>query len=171
MYFNNLTTYSSSSSTTETVTHMLSHQTKSTTYLYIQKKHQNQKSHHNKLIYPMSISIISLIYLQTTANWIVSGAGCWRRLACEVSNNAVVGGLLCSCFMLGDPATPYRLYWSPGWWFMDSSPPTLFQENAETVYSFIFSLLIANVAFIPIGILVPNTASNCWQCLNPSLPH
>lgn len=31
--------------------------------------------------------------------------------------------------------------------------PTLFQENAETVYSFIFSLLIANVAFIPIGIL------------------
>ncbi|WP_302296167.1 tripartite tricarboxylate transporter permease [Parasutterella excrementihominis] len=83
------------------------------------------------------------------------GTGCPEGvLASEVSNNAVVGGSLVPAFTLGIPGNAVSAVLISGLMIHGLQPgPTLFQENAETVYSFIFSLLIANVAFIPIGIL------------------
>lgn len=83
------------------------------------------------------------------------GTGCPEGvLASEVSNNAVVGGSLVPAFTLGIPGNAVSAVLISGLMIHGFQPgPTLFQENAETVYSFIFSLLIANVAFIPIGIL------------------
>ena len=75
-------------------------------------------------------------------------------LASEVSNNAVVGGSLVPAFTLGIPGNAVSAVLISGLMIHGVQPgPSLFAENSEIVYSFIFSLLIANIAFIPIGIL------------------
>lgn len=92
---------------------------------------------------------------KTSADPSKFGKGCPEGvLASEVSNNAVVGGSLVPAFTLGIPGNAVSAVLISGLMIHGLQPgPALFQENAEILYSFIFSLLIANVAFIPIGIL------------------
>ena len=99
------------------------------------------------------------------------GTGCPEGvLASEVSNNAVVGGSLVPAFTLGIPGNAVSAVLISGLMIHGLQPgPTLFQENAETALSSVYSSLMS-LSF-PSESFVPNTASNCWQCLNPSLPH
>ncbi len=82
------------------------------------------------------------------------GTGCPEGvIASEVSNNAVVGGSLVPAFTLGIPGNAVSAVLISGLMIHGIQPgPSLFADNSEIVYSFIFSLFIANIAFIPIGI-------------------
>ena len=80
------------------------------------------------------------------------GTGCPEGvIASEVSNNAVVGGSLVPAFTLGIPGNAVSAVLISGLMIHGIQPgPSLFADNSEIVYSFIFSLFIANIAFIPI---------------------
>ena len=79
-------------------------------------------------------------------------------------NNAVVGGSLVPAFTLGIPGNAVSAVLISGLMIHGIQPgPSLFADNSEIVYSFIFSLFIANIAFIPIGIFCANTALKLLQ--------
>lgn len=76
-------------------------------------------------------------------------------IASEASNNAVVGGSLIPALTLGVPGNAVSAVLLGGLMVHGLKPgPTLFIENSAVVYSFIMSLFVSNLAFIPVGLFI-----------------
>ena len=76
-------------------------------------------------------------------------------IASEASNNAVVGGSLVPALTLGIPGNAVSAVLLGGLMVHGLKPgPTLFIENSAIVYSFIMSLFVSNLAFIPVGLFI-----------------
>jgi putative tricarboxylic transport membrane protein len=76
-------------------------------------------------------------------------------IASETSNNAVVGGSLVPALTLGIPGNAVSAVLLGGLMVHGLKPgPTLFIENSAIVYSFIMSLFVSNLAFIPVGLFI-----------------
>jgi len=76
-------------------------------------------------------------------------------LATESANNATVGGGLIPTFVLGIPGTPADAV-ILGALLVHGvrTGPTLFTEQGAIIYTFIFSLLLATVLMLPVGLIV-----------------
>ena len=76
-------------------------------------------------------------------------------IASETSNNAVVGGSLVPALTLGIPGNSVSAVLLGGLMVHGLKPgPTLFIENSAIVYSFIMSLFVSNLAFVPVGLFI-----------------
>lgn len=76
-------------------------------------------------------------------------------IASEAANNAVVGGSLVPALTLGIPGNAVSAVLLGGLMVHGLKPgPTLFVENTGVVYSFIMSLFVANIAFVPVGLFI-----------------
>lgn len=76
-------------------------------------------------------------------------------IASETANNAVVGGSLVPTLTLGVPGNAVSAVLLGGLMIHGLKPgPSLFIENAGVVYSFILSLFVSNLVFVPIGIFI-----------------
>jgi putative tricarboxylic transport membrane protein len=75
-------------------------------------------------------------------------------LASETANNAVTGGTLIPLLTLGVPGNPVTAVLLGGLMIHGLRPGAdLFTLNADITYGFILSLLVANILFVPIGLL------------------
>lgn len=86
----------------------------------------------------------------------IFGTGCEEGvIASETSNNAVVGGSLVPALTLGIPGNAVSAVLLGGLMVHGLKPgPALFTENADIVYTFIMSLFVSNLVFIPVGLFV-----------------
>ncbi len=86
----------------------------------------------------------------------IFGTGCEEGIiASETSNNAVVGGSLVPALTLGIPGNAVSAVLLGGLMVHGLRPgPALFTENADIVYTFIMSLFVSNLVFIPVGLFV-----------------
>lgn len=76
-------------------------------------------------------------------------------VASETANNAVTGGTLIPLLTLGIPGNPVTAVLLGGLMIHGLRPgPELFTVNAEIVYSFILSLFISNLLFVPVGLFM-----------------
>ena len=76
-------------------------------------------------------------------------------IASEASNNAVVGGSLIPTLTLGIPGNAVSAVLLGGLMIHGLKPgPELFTQNMDVTYAFIMSMFIANLAFVPIGLVV-----------------
>ncbi|NRA19654.1 MAG: tripartite tricarboxylate transporter permease [Oceanospirillaceae bacterium] len=76
-------------------------------------------------------------------------------IACETANNAVTGGTLIPLMTLGIPGNPVTAVLLGGLMIHGLTPGAeLFTINADISYSFILSLFVANLLFVPIGLFV-----------------
>ncbi len=76
-------------------------------------------------------------------------------VACETANNAVTGGTLIPLMTLGIPGNPVTAVLLGGIMIHGLRPGAeLFSVNADISYGFILSLIVANLLFVPIGLLV-----------------
>ncbi len=76
-------------------------------------------------------------------------------IASETANNAVVGGSLIPALTLGIPGNAVSAVLLGGLMVHGLKPgPTLFIENSAIVYSFIMSLFVSNIVFIPVGLFI-----------------
>lgn len=84
------------------------------------------------------------------------GTGCAEGIiASETANNAVVGGSLIPALTLGVPGNAVSAVLIGGLMVHGLKPgPTLFIDNASIVYSFIMSLFVSNIVFIPVGLFI-----------------
>ena len=86
----------------------------------------------------------------------IFGTGCEEGvIASETSNNAVVGGSLVPALTLGIPGNAVSAVLLGGLMVHGLKPgPALFTENADIVYTFIMSLFVSNLVFIPVGLFI-----------------
>ena len=84
------------------------------------------------------------------------GTGCAEGIiASETSNNAVVGGSLVPALTLGIPGNAVSAVLLGGLMVHGLKPgPALFTENASVVYTFIMSLFVSNIVFVPVGLFI-----------------
>lgn len=76
-------------------------------------------------------------------------------IASEAANNAVTGGTLIPLLTLGIPGNPVTAILLGGIMIHGLRPGAdLFTANPEIVYSFILSLFISNIMFVPVGLFV-----------------
>ncbi len=76
-------------------------------------------------------------------------------IASETANNAVTGGTLIPLLTLGVPGNPVTAVLLGGIMIHGLRPGAeLFTLNADIVYSFILSLFISNLLFVPVGLLM-----------------
>ncbi|NLB90722.1 MAG: tripartite tricarboxylate transporter permease [Clostridiales bacterium] len=76
-------------------------------------------------------------------------------IASETANNAVVGGSLVPALTLGVPGNAVSAVLLGGLMIHGLKPgPVLFTQNAPIVYSFILSLFVSNLVFIPVGLFI-----------------
>lgn len=76
-------------------------------------------------------------------------------IASEAANNAVTGGTLIPLLTLGIPGNPVTAILLGGIMIHGLRPGAdLFSGNPEIVYSFILSLFISNIMFVPVGLFV-----------------
>ncbi|SDP64481.1 tripartite tricarboxylate transporter permease [Desulforhopalus singaporensis] len=76
-------------------------------------------------------------------------------LASETANNAVTGGTLIPLLTLGVPGNPVTAVLLGGIMIHGLRPGAeLFTTNADIVYSFILSLFISNLLFVPVGLFM-----------------
>lgn len=76
-------------------------------------------------------------------------------IASETANNAVVGGSLVPALTLGIPGNAVSAVLLGGLMIHGLKPgPTLFTENGAIVYSFIMSLFVSNLVFVPVGLFI-----------------
>jgi putative tricarboxylic transport membrane protein len=76
-------------------------------------------------------------------------------ISSEASNNAVVGGSLIPTLTLGIPGNAVSAVLLGGLMIHGLKPgPELFTQNMDITYAFIMSMFVANLAFIPIGLVV-----------------
>ena len=76
-------------------------------------------------------------------------------IASETANNAVVGGSLVPTLTLGIPGNSVSAVLLGGLLVHGLKPgPALFADNSGTIYGFIMSLFVANLVFVPVGLLV-----------------
>lgn len=75
-------------------------------------------------------------------------------VASETANNAVTGGTLIPLLTLGIPGNPVTAVLLGGLMIHGLRPGAdLFMLNAEITYGFILSLLVANILFVPVGLI------------------
>ncbi|MCF0247319.1 MAG: tripartite tricarboxylate transporter permease [Synergistes sp.] len=86
----------------------------------------------------------------------IFGTGCAEGIiASETSNNAVVGGSLVPALTLGIPGNAVSAVLLGGLMVHGLKPgPALFTENASVVYTFIMSLFVSNIVFVPVGLFI-----------------
>ncbi|MGF1698811.1 tripartite tricarboxylate transporter permease [Photobacterium makurazakiensis] len=88
-------------------------------------------------------------------------------VASETANNAVTGGTLIPLLTLGIPGNPVTAVLLGGLMIHGLRPGAeLFTMNADITYGFIFSLFVANLLFVPVGLFV---AKYCSRVIH--LPH
>ena len=88
-------------------------------------------------------------------------------IASETANNAVTGGTLIPLLTLGIPGNPVTAVLLGGLMIHGLRPGAdLFTVNADITYSFILSLIVANLLFVPVGLLV---AKYCARVIH--IPH
>lgn len=76
-------------------------------------------------------------------------------IASETANNAVIGGSLVPALTLGIPGNAVSAVLLGGLMIHGLKPgPTLFLENSSVVYSFIMSLFVSNLVFVPVGLFI-----------------
>ncbi|MDX9783428.1 MAG: tripartite tricarboxylate transporter permease [Spirochaetia bacterium] len=76
-------------------------------------------------------------------------------VASEAANNAVVGGSLIPSLTLGIPGNAVSAVLIGGLMIHGLKPgPALFSQSSSTIYGFILSMFIANIVFIPLGLLI-----------------
>jgi putative tricarboxylic transport membrane protein len=76
-------------------------------------------------------------------------------VASETANNAVVGGSLIPSLTLGIPGNAVSAVLIGGLMIHGLKPgPALFTQDSGTIYGFILSMFIANLVFIPLGLLI-----------------
>lgn len=76
-------------------------------------------------------------------------------IASEAANNAVTGGTLIPLLTLGIPGNPVTAILLGGIMIHGLRPGAdLFTANPEIVYSFILSLFLSNIMFVPVGLFV-----------------
>lgn len=76
-------------------------------------------------------------------------------ISSEASNNAVVGGSLIPTLTLGIPGNAVSAVLLGGLMIHGLKPgPELFTQNMDVTYAFIMSMFLANLAFVPIGLVV-----------------
>ncbi|MDR1708640.1 MAG: tripartite tricarboxylate transporter permease [Candidatus Accumulibacter sp.] len=76
-------------------------------------------------------------------------------IASETANNAVVGGSLVPALTLGIPGNAVSAVLLGGLMIHGLKPgPQLFIDNAAVVYSFILSLFVSNLVFVPVGLFI-----------------
>jgi putative tricarboxylic transport membrane protein len=76
-------------------------------------------------------------------------------IATEAANNATVGGGFIPTLVLGIPGTPPDAIILGALLVQGIKiGPTLFNDEAQTVYTFIFGLLIATVLMLPVGLMI-----------------
>ncbi|GHE90800.1 membrane protein [Aliiroseovarius zhejiangensis] len=75
-------------------------------------------------------------------------------IASETANNAVTGGTLIPLLTLGIPGNPVTAVLLGGLMIHGLRPGAdLFTLNADITYGFILSLLLANILFVPVGLI------------------
>ncbi|MBW6419337.1 tripartite tricarboxylate transporter permease [Celeribacter sp. PS-C1] len=75
-------------------------------------------------------------------------------VASETANNAVTGGTLIPLLTLGIPGNPVTAVLLGGLMIHGLRPGAdLFTLNADITYGFILSLLVANILFVPVGLI------------------
>lgn len=75
-------------------------------------------------------------------------------LAPETANNAEVGGALIPTLTLGVPGSAVCAVFLGGLMIHGLQPgPALFQKSGDVIYGFIFSMFLANLFFVPVGLL------------------
>lgn len=84
------------------------------------------------------------------------GTGCSEGVvASESANNAVTGGTLIPLLTLGVPGNPVTAVLLGGIMIHGLRPGAeLFTANADIVYSFILSLFLSNILFVPVGLFM-----------------
>ncbi|MDO4988611.1 MAG: tripartite tricarboxylate transporter permease [Synergistes sp.] len=89
------------------------------------------------------------------------GTGCAEGIiASETSNNAVVGGSLVPALTLGIPGNAVSAVLLGGLMIHGLKPgPALFTDNASIVYTFIMSLFVSNLVFVPVGLFIARYCS------------
>lgn len=76
-------------------------------------------------------------------------------IASEAANNAVIGGSLIPTLTLGIPGNAVSAVLLGGLMVHGLKPgPALFIDNPAIVYSFIMSLFVSNLVFIPVGLFI-----------------
>lgn len=76
-------------------------------------------------------------------------------VASETANNAVTGGTLIPLLTLGVPGNPVTAVLLGGIMIHGLRPGAeLFNANPEIVYSFILSLFLSNILFVPVGLFM-----------------
>lgn len=76
-------------------------------------------------------------------------------IASEAANNAVVGGSLIPTLTLGIPGNAVSAVLLGGLMVHGLKPgPALFIDNSAIVYSFIMSLFVSNLVFVPVGLFI-----------------
>lgn len=76
-------------------------------------------------------------------------------VASETANNAVVGGSLIPALTLGIPGNAVSAVLLGGLMIHGLKPgPSLFTQDVGTVYGFIMSMFLANLVFVPVGLLI-----------------
>ncbi|WP_418505095.1 tripartite tricarboxylate transporter permease [Cloacibacillus evryensis] len=93
---------------------------------------------------------------RSSKNQQMFGTGCVEGIiASETSNNAVVGGSLVPALTLGIPGNAVSAVLLGGLMVHGLKPgPALFTENASIVYTFIMSLFVSNIVFVPVGLFI-----------------
>lgn len=93
---------------------------------------------------------------RSSKNQQMFGTGCAEGIiASETSNNAVVGGSLVPALTLGIPGNAVSAVLLGGLMVHGLKPgPALFTENASIVYTFIMSLFVSNIVFVPVGLFI-----------------
>lgn len=86
----------------------------------------------------------------------IFGTGCSEGvIASETSNNAVVGGSLVPALTLGIPGNAVSAVLLGGLMVHGLKPgPALFTDNSLIVYTFIMSLFVSNLVFVPVGLFI-----------------
>lgn len=73
----------------------------------------------------------------------------------ETANNAVVGGSLIPTLTLGIPGNAVSAVMLGGLMIHGLKPgPELFVSNIDVTYAFIMSMFLANLAFVPVGLII-----------------
>lgn len=91
-------------------------------------------------------------------------------IAADACNNGVPGGALIPTVTLGIPGSGTTLVIMAALMINGITPgPSFFGEHAVSAYAILFSLVVANILLLPIGILVSRLASNVTAVPNKFL--
>lgn len=91
-------------------------------------------------------------------------------IAADACNNGVPGGALIPTVTLGIPGSGTTLVIMAALMINGITPgPSFFGEHAVSAYAILFSLVIANILLLPIGIMVSRVASNVTAVPNKFL--